>query len=1250
MARLAFLILIGLVSSVKGQTPKTTSRITTADGLSQGYITSLLQDSRGFIWIGTLYGLNRYDGYEIKSYTPEVATPRKLRGNGVYSITEGADGIIWFGSEKGLVALDPWSERFVHFDSHNGNLPEEGIKQVITRKNGALLLRSSDKNYVFHLSMANNRGIDRRFMPVFVMSGEKKYLYKWPEPDILELNIMPQHQAVPDMDSPGFLQQFNTRYHMDKPCSGAVLADQSGDLWIGTNGYGTRILKEEKKGVSQFASQVSFSNFACLHDDQIWPGHFNQHLVYSLETDQQEKAPWENSLPANTGMNSLHVDKNGNYWALTSNNGEYQYRKFNASTQKWSVLPIIPGLINGNRSVITSDRNGYIWFVAGNMRIIRLNPTNDAVDEWSIADLFPPKELNQFQSYSAAADNNNNLWIGTSCGLLRIDCSKEEPAFRAFHNFSSKGVLFASNHLLSVYPDRNESNIVWVGTNGGGLCKLNVLTGISHAYTTRNGLTDNVIYGILPDVTGKLWMSTNRGISCFDPSANRFFNPFSGVPALNVEFNTGAYHLMDSGKLAFGSVNGLFIIDPLQFVNNIPEISVTVSGLKINGSDFNSPGNDSFVTFTEQNEYQIDVPYSHNNISVSFIALPENSDKSVIYRYRIPTLSSEWIETGTERTINIAGIAYGNHSVEVQAAAQNGKWSETTRLYLRIRAPWYASYTAWLIYALLVFLGISQLNRRHKKQLELKHAVELSKIELDRMKTIDEFKARFYSYITHEFKTPLTILLNLSGRINPEVPPQKLTSIKTGITQQAENMLELVNQVMDVSRFHDKNPELHWRQGDIGTYVRLWVESFRPLADFKQIKLDFSTDAVGLIMDFDPIRLKYIINNLLGNAIRHTPQGGAVRVALDRCSDSRICLKVTDDGEGISPEDLPSVFERNFRGKSRNKQEGHFGLGLAFVKDLIFLFNGDIRVESQPGISTRFTVYLPITNKAPLMEAEPLSGEFSAEEPENMQQYSGKKPLLLIADDNQVILSYLQSFLSRYFQVLAAPDGQIAWELALEHLPDIVLADLVMPELDGLQLTDKIKAHELTCHIPVVMLSARAEVEDRIQGHQHGADGFVPKPFHEQELVLILQNMLLLQERWRKRFESAASTSKITTDSTARNEGSDHIHDPFMKRLYSVFESHFSEEDFDLDHLCQHMMISKSQLQRKLAAVVPESAMELLREFRLVKAQEFFLKFPELQVKEVCTKVGFKNPAHFSTLFTKRFGVSPSELRKRPEE
>jgi sugar lactone lactonase YvrE len=479
------------------------------------------------------------------------------------------------------------------------------------------------KGYVFHLSMVNNQAIHSRFIPIFVVSGNKRYLYQWFKPDLLEMNIMPYHQAIPDMDNPEFLRQFNIRYDIDKLCSGAIISDMSGDLWAGTNGYGLRILREEKTGISKFASHISFSNFVCLHNDQIWPGHFNHNLVYSLETNHPEKAPWVESLPEHTRMNSLYMDKGGNFWALTSKAGEYTFRKYTVSTGKWSILPVFAGRINGDRSVITGDKNGNVWLLAGNARIIRINPATDVTEEWNIGSLFPSDEINQFQSYSAATDDYNNLWIGTSCGLLRIDCSTEKPSFQSFHNFTSKGVLFASNHLLSVYPDRNDRYIVWVGTKGGGLCKLDIVSGKTQTFTTHDGLTDNVIYGILPDVTGKLWISTNRGISCYDPATGRCFNPFPGVSAMNVEFNTGAYRLMGSGKLAFGSVDGLFIIDPLQFVNDAPEIKVAVSGLKIKGADFNAPENAGFVTFNEQNECRIDIPYSSNNISVSFVALPK---------------------------------------------------------------------------------------------------------------------------------------------------------------------------------------------------------------------------------------------------------------------------------------------------------------------------------------------------------------------------------------------------------------------------------------------------------------------------------------------------------------------------------------------------------------------------------------------------------------------------------------------------
>ena len=1346
MVRLyCLLIILHFVSFIDGQTPRDVSSVTTANGLSQGFVTSLFQDSRGFIWAGSLYGLNRYDGYEIKSYTPELSAPHALRASTIYSICEAPGGVIWLGTEKGLVAFDPYSERFFSLSDIKSDIPGGSVNQVFIRKNGSLVVRNGEKNIVFevsppenllkvirsdatdaglfrcrlisydnsinqpirqirlsadstllafdadgklckvsldnmacksatpgefsfrqiasyglidgsdgsghlfHLSMVNSRGLSHLFMPVYYAAGEKHYLYQWATPEVAELTIMPHHSIIPEIGNPHFLNQFKPVLTLDKPCSGAILSDRSGNLWIGTNGYGIRVTGKSKDGISHFTSEISFSNFTGLQNGLIWPGQ-SHNIVINTGTGRAETAPWNKTLPDYSTINTLHLDEQGNYWALISTGGEFQFQKCNIKTGAWSALPILAGRIIGERTVITGDKKGNVWLLAGNARVARVNIANDSIEEWNIAPHLPPEETSQFQSYSASDDGHNNLWIGTSSGLLRIDYHADKPIFQVFHNFTPKGILFTSDHLLSVCPDPTDRNIIWVGTKGGGLCRLDIKAGTTETYTTRDGLTDNVIYGILPDVTGKLWLSTTRGITCHDPSTRRFFNPFPGQPDLNVEFNTGAYGLLDSGKLAFGSVEGLFIIDPLKLISNIGEIRVVISDIRIRGAAMNMPENASFVSFNESNEYQIDIPYSRNNISVSFVALPENAERSVRYRYRIPTLGSEWIETGTERTINIAGITYGNHTIEIQAASQNGNWSESTLLYLHIRTPWYATGVAFFIYAALVLAGIHLYIRRHRRQLELKHSIELDKIELERMKTMDQFKARFYSYITHEFKTPLTILLNLAGRISAENSRGTLSSIKADIRRQAENMLELVNQVMDVSRLQDNNPELHWRQGDISSYVHLWVESFRPLADFKHISLEYSTDASGLIMDFDPIRFKYIINNLLSNAIRHTGKGGKIDVSLNRSQHSRICLTVADNGEGILPEDIPFIFDRNFRGKSYNRGEGHFGLGLAFVKDLVFLFEGEISVASEPGVGTRFTIFLPVSNTAPVMESTVQESGPEQEFPVQQAAEKGEQPLLLVVDDSQIILSCLKSFLSVYFRIITATNGKIAWNLALEYLPDLVLTDLVMPEMDGLQLTDKLKAHELTCHIPVLMLSARAEVEDRIKGHQHGADGFLPKPFHEQELVLVVQNMLRLQKRWRERFQSG-QTDNDGKHPEAVSQTETLFHDnPFMNRLYGIYEKHYPEEDFDLDTLCQYLLISKSQLQRKLAAVVHESAMELLRDFRLNKARELFLHYPDMQVKEVCTKVGFKNPAHFSTLFAKRFGASPSELRKRLED
>jgi signal transduction histidine kinase/DNA-binding response OmpR family regulator len=620
-------------------------------------------------------------------------------------------------------------------------------------------------------------------------------------------------------------------------------------------------------------------------------------------------------------------------------------------------------------------------------------------------------------------------------------------------------------------------------------------------------------------------------------------------------------------------------------------------------------------------------------------------------------LHQHWIHAGLQRTANFALIPPGQYTLELQSISSDGNWADApiTQVSITIIPPWYRSSLAWILYAGLFIRLVFAYVRYERRFLQLKYAEEINEKEIERLQSLDDFKTRFFGYISHEFKTPLTIILGQARRIETEKNHQNIVQNAGAIHQQGQSMLEMVTQMVDITRLDKKEIKLNKRNGEMSGYVRFLVESLRSLAEFKDIKLDFQTAVPVLMMDFDPLRVKFIVNNLLSNAIRHTPPGGYIGISISVDTQNQMLLEVSDTGEGIAPEDLPKIFERYYQGPSPEPQQQgpHFGIGLTFVKDLVELFGGTIAVSSQLGIGSRFVIALPVTQAAPAMDIFlPEMARMSDHLTGGLSDLSTDQslPLLLIVEDNLFITNFIQYALEPHFNIEFARDSLSGYEMALKIVPDLILTDVMMPGIDGYELTNRLKSHELTNHIPIVMLSARSELSDRLTGQKHGANAYIGKPFDEQELVLTLKNLYQLQQQWRERYAAVRSrtemidlAAKTKTDQPAETVQQT---DTFMLKLYAIFEKNYSNDAYNLLQLCRDSEMSKSQLQRKLIALSDLSSMELLRRYRLQKAYEILSEHPDYTVKEVCFMVGFKDPAHFSRLFSKMFHVAPSDIKK----
>lgn len=862
--------------------------ITVADGLSQGYISALFEDRRGFMWIGTFNGLNRYDGYGIKRFIPDFVSPWSIKGNFIYCIAEDPQGLLWIGTDKGPVVMDPSSERFVHLPDFIPALPavdvphiicepggkvwichrqpgktgilalrppadllyqiresriapgEFELKQVqlsaeltgplvwLSRINDSILIAADLKNrlcridtarmlarasasntlpftrmgnygllyvapgrygFVFQLLEVNGSWPNnvKQYADFVQMPGEAPILVRHSDTTLRQMDTLASGLQLVGYHRTGFYEQFPPFITLDLPMSYAYTVDRSGNLWVGTSGYGVRKISRNKLDFSHYLPQHSIYNFTVLPDGRIWPGIHNRHEVLNLQTGRLEPAPWASALSDKAWLYNLLISRTSDWWMITALKEQLSVIKKNAGSNTWSQQAIPLTYFKDIPLQMLEDRRGAIWISGNRGELVRIGPENRPPEAWNIGHLFAGQQAEQLRSTSLAEDPSGTLWIGTSQGLIRVNKPEGEPVFTLFQNRKDAPLLFGNDWVLSIFPDTITPGLLWVGTRDGGLSRLDSRTGKAEIFMEKQGLANNVVYGILPDDAGHLWLSTNRGLSRFNPSNRSIVNFQQSVPEINIEFNTNAYHRLPSGELAFGSISGLFLIRPENERRAVKPGAVTVTGIKINGQELDFSCDDGCLQFQSDNSMALHLPSDRNNVALEFAAL-QSSDPSVVqYRYRLKgSLGDQWIMTGLQHDANLAGLPPGRYVLELQAKSPDDDWerSPVSSVFLTIRPPWYRGWPAWLVYALIAFLLVRLYVRFVRKQLALEHAVELSQKETEQLKALDDFKNRFFAYVTHEFKTPLTIILGLAARLSREKLPASSTANARNIVEQ----------------------------------------------------------------------------------------------------------------------------------------------------------------------------------------------------------------------------------------------------------------------------------------------------------------------------------------------------------------------------------------------------------------------------------------------------------------------------------
>lgn len=826
------------------------------------------------------------------------------------------------------------------------------------------------------------------------------------------------------------------------------------------------------------------------------------------------------------------------------------------------------------------------------------------------------------------------IWVSThGAGLWVFQKNDIEHGIRI-----QRGDKRIPDNLTDIYIKPNNPSQLWIGSRGEGLILLDEKKGITKIFTEEDGLPNNTIYCIVADQSGVLWLSTNRGICRFNPTnfSSSYYVKADGLAGN--EFNRYHKFSFPDGRIAMGGLDGFSVFTPSSFSDRQEPMSVPVgiTGIDINNipQNFNTPSSLIKEPFNQLKTLRL--PYNKNYLSVEFAALQFNEPGKIQYRYMLKGADDSWHESGNNNIATYTQLRPGRYKLMMNATGSNGVWStEIKELDVIIRPPFWANWWAYSFYILAGIFLINLYIRYHKKRLKEQQQLAFKQKEAAQLKELDAIKDRFFSNITHEFRTPLTLILTPLEKLQQDqsLSPQVGNSLNI-MSRNAKQLLRLVNEFLDFSRMDKGQMKVNLSHGDFDEFVRGIIQQFNPVAEEKQIRLNYTTTGMQGIYLFDEEKWEKIFFNLINNALKFTDAGGSVNVTAAIIDKDHVEISVSDTGIGISPLHLPKIFERFYQGDDSDTRhyEGT-GIGLALVKELVELMNGSIEAESEPGRGSSFRIISPL-QPAPAAVVKELSAEFVNNDHAEKNNGHPEKPLILLAEDNDQLRQFLAEGFPADWNIITAPDGLKAHELILSEMPDVVVSDVMMPGRDGLELCKMVKQDQRTGHIGFMLLTSRAAHDVKLKGLEIGADDYIVKPFHLDELQYRIANLLQLQQKQREFLQLQALPSHP-------GPALPKVSDEFIRHLYELLDAHLDDQQLNVDFLSRSLSLSRSSLNRKLKTLLDISANDLIRRYRLQRATAMLAAGND--ITSTAYQTGFNTPSYFSQCFREQYGITPTE-------
>lgn len=1198
-------------------------------------INCLAKDKSGTIYLGTNTGLKIFDNAKNEVKKVKAGKDSQLLSGNIVSMFFDRKQNLWIGNGyKGLV------KAVLHTNV------KEVVSYPITRKRIMSILSTDDKTIICAtendgLIIINDQG-----------TVQKKYVNS--KYDIRSLSSNSVWSLFYDKEKRlwlgyynkglGIFDKINSKVSLIESlvgnpqslqtnCVTGIAKDNEGQLWISMEGGGVDVYNPINKSFKHITRS----------DTNFYSGLTNDNIT------------------------NVFIDKKQNIWLSSWNEGLFVLKKGSKSFINYNTKNS-SNLTSDNIMSIAEDSRGVIWIGTFSKGLHYYTPSDGKFHHCNSKPFYTNEVVNS-DIRKVLVDSDDAIWVGSTTGLYKVTTndfvSFSVTSYR--DKMSKKLKNHKSTHTINtLYESKNKE--IWIGTAGAGLFSYNKKTDIIKWYINFKGLHEKSISSIVESNDGGIWLSGKKGINRLDLKNKTTINYSKYDGLLKNDFNNNAVLKDENGLLYFGSYEGLNYFNPANFVKSKKQLSVYLTDLKLFNKTTDPIEKNSPLVKVISETKKIILKHDQSVFTIDYIAVNYSFPSTNEFAYYLKGFEDSWNYVGSKRSATYTNLAPGNYVFKVKAAEKNGVWSQPLELKIEVLPPWWKTSFAYLFYSLLLLAAIYFANQYYQNRFKEKQMIEFEKKKAIQIEKLNNKKLQFFTNISHEFRTPLTLILNPLADIiknySLELPNGVLNKLQT-IQKSSDRLSRLINELMDFNQLQFNKMTLQLQLIEVVNFTKEIVSYFDEEALSRGIQLQFESNKASLKDWIDPKMFEKIIFNVISNAFKVTPDNGKIMVKIvvnealihfplisTATAYPSFEIIIEDTGSGLDKKDIKRIFDRFYQVNNLNKTYyGSTGIGLEVVRGFVELHKGIIDVESELGVGTTFKLLFPI-GKDFFNESEILLEEFKKEkkisftpivekteiQTEEDEEKQDRIYTILIVEDNVELRNYLKNELKKEYKVLVAENGQVGLELALQKLPDLILTDVIMPVMNGLELCKKVKADLKTSHIPLMMLSAKALIKDKLEGIDSGADMYLSKPFDMDILRSSLVQLINSRQIMFNKFYNGITPKAKEKTTTLDNE--------FIKNTLNYINENISESELSVEVLASKVFLSRSQLYRKIKTLTGVSVNEFIRNVRLEKAKEL-IELGNDNITEISFKVGFSSPSYFTKCYKEKYGYLPTHNNKK---